>query len=231
VHCTETCLLVLRNFCLKFFSITLVLYNISSRNALLSDRLSFAQKCISLLLIARSVECNLCKFISESFDWGKVLNDRSKMSRNIDRSSFCRRFHVTSGDLISGFLSQKFLSTHFVFVAVASFRSFVDSLENFLFLIELLFLWYSLCRGYFLVLSPSYYYSVLPTTWLDDFFLSSMSLLVLRDLDYSHWWLFVGSFLFLEVFSPIIIIFPTSRCLARFVVWVHLIVDVFQNLF
>jgi hypothetical protein len=67
-------------------------------------------------------------------------------------------------DLISGFLSQTFLFSHFVFVAVASFKSFVDSLENFLFLIELIFLWHSLCRGYLLVVSPSYYYSVLPTT-------------------------------------------------------------------
>jgi hypothetical protein len=67
-------------------------------------------------------------------------------------------------DLISGFLSHKFLSPYFVFVVVASFKSFVDSSENFLFLIQLLFLWSSLCRGFFFVLSLSYYYSVLLTT-------------------------------------------------------------------
>ena len=36
-----------------------------------------------------------------------------------------------------------------------------------------------------------------------------MSLFVLRELEYSHWWLFIGSFLFLEVYFPFIIIFTT----------------------
>jgi len=61
-------------------------------------------------------------------------------------------------DLISGFLSHRMFFLLISFLSlVASFRSFVDSPENFRFLIDLLFLWSSLCRRYFLVLSPSSY--------------------------------------------------------------------------
>ena len=145
------------------------LYNTSSSNALISSSGSFSQF-ISLLLIERSVERSLCTFRSEPFDWAKFWTTCPESHEILTGLHFTGAFVSLRADSIFGFLSQKFDSLHFVFVVVASFKSFVDSLENFLLLIELLFLWSSLCRGSFLVLSLSYYYSVLLTTWSNDFF-------------------------------------------------------------
>jgi len=136
------------------------------------------------------------------------LNDRSKISRNIDRSSFYRRFHVTSGrldfwlPLRSFFLPILFLSLWLHSVPLLTlWRTFfflLSSLYFGLLCVEVIFLCFHLIIILF-CLHPD---------WM-IFSLSSMSLFVLRELEYSHWWLFIGSFLFLEVYFPFIIIFTT----------------------
>ena len=130
----------------------------------------FPQKFISVRLITWSGERSLCTFGSGSFWLGKIWTTGPRVSPNIDRSSFYRRFHVTWGP--AWFLASSNIS-FFVFVLFLPLwfhsGSFVDSLKNFLFVFEHIFLWSSLCRAYFLVLSP-YYCSVLLTAWLGDVF-------------------------------------------------------------